>query len=188
MVNVSKIKKYNLEDRVINLRDAGFGLEEIVQTIKNENPNIHELSNLSMMSISRFLDTNKTDVALDKIKNDENPAEELRSEFRDKMYDLHKETEDIYKIMKSSLKKIVLEGDNYKTIKSAREIINAIEQSRKNWTSLIQFGSEESKHIEKAQEVNIIEVHNLLINVSKDLCPNCRRKIVGYVTTEENEE
>jgi len=185
MPNVSKIKKFNLENRVLKLKEAGFGLSDIVDTIKTENSDIPELQNLSMMSISRYLDSHKTETALNKIQNQEDPIEELRSEFRDRMYELHNETQDIYKIMKKSLKKVVKEEDSYTVIKAAKDTINAIEQARKNWTSLIQFGVNEFKPIEKAQEINIIEVHNLLINVSKDLCPECRRKVVGYVIAEE---
>jgi len=188
MANVSKIKKFNLEDKVLKLRDAGFNLDEIVKDIKTENPNEPELQNLSMMALSRFLDSHKREVALEKIQNNEDPIEELRSEFRDKMYELHSDTQDIYKIMKKALKKVVEEEDSVTVIKAAKDTITSIEQARKNWTSLIQFGINEFKPIEKAKEINIIEIHNMLINVSRDLCPDCRRKVVGYVVSKEEEE
>ena len=185
MANTSKIIKYNLEDETLRLKEAGLSLDEIRNTLKNNHSDITDLQNLSMMSLSRFFDAHKTEEALEKLKNGDDPLEDLRSEFRDKMYDLHDETQDIYKIMKKSLKKIARSDDDYKVIKAAKDTINAIEQCRKNWTSLIQFGVNEFKPLEKAQEINIVEVHNLLINVSKDLCPECRRKIVGYVVAEE---
>ena len=185
MANVSKIKKYNLEDKVVKMKEAGFGLSDIVDSIKTENPDIPDLQKISMMSISRFLDSYKTETALDKIQDGEDPALEIRSEFRDKMYELHNETQEIYLIMKNALKKVAEEEDSVTVIKAARDTISSIEQVRKNWTSLIQFGINEFKPVEKAKEINIIEVHNLLINVSRDLCPDCRRRVVGYITAEE---
>ncbi len=185
MANVSKIEKFNLQDKVIKMKEAGFGLSDIVASIKQDNPNEQELQKLSMMSVSRWIDKHKTETALETIKDGEDPMEEIRSEFRDRMYDLHTDTQDIYQIMKKSLKKVVEEEDSYTVIKAAKDTIQAIEQARKNWTSLVQFGINEFKPVEKAKEINIIEIHNLLINVSKDLCPECRRKVVGYITAEE---
>jgi len=189
MVNINKIVKYNLESEVLKLKDSGYSMLNIANMVSAQHPDIKELSNLSAMSIQRFLESYNKEQAKDKVRDGEDIDEHLREEFREKMYEIDDETHEIFKIMKKSLLRIVKTGDDYQVIKSAKDVLTAIEQSKRNWNSLIQWGIDTSRFNNEAKrEINFIEVNNLILNWSKELCPKCRSKVIGYVTAEEEKE
>jgi len=187
MVNINKIEKYNLQNEVLELKQAGFSLQKIAETLRNSHPDIQELKNLSAMSVQRFLSNWKQHKIQKQLDNGEDPINDLVEEFKNKLYDLDDETHEIYKIMKKALKRTVKEGNNQNIIKAARGALEAIEQTRKNWISLIQWGSNKLKPIEQAREYNTFKIDNFIINLSEELCPKCRRKVVGLVTVKEDE-
>ena len=184
MGRVNKIIESGLEDEVLRLRDSGLGYGEIAEAI-NRN---HEKVSVSFMSIKRFLDSNKTAYMTEKIDKGEDLWEDLRVDFRAKMDDLEDETEEIYLIMKKSLKNIIKEGDDFKTIKAARDTLAALDQQKKNWIDLIQWGINEFKPREKAQTLNLTKINNMFIQLSDKLCPKCRSEIIDMVLETEKEE
>lgn len=184
MSKVNKIIKYGLEDEVLHLRDSGLGYGEISEAI-NRN---HKDVSVSFMSIKRFLDSNKVGNMTEKIDQGEDLWEDLRVDFRAKMDDLEDETQEIYLIMKKSLKNIITEGDDFKTIKAARDTLAALDQQKKNWIDLIQWGINEFKPREKAQTLNLTKINNMFIQLSDKLCPKCRSEIIDMVLETEKED
>lgn len=180
----NKIVKYKLEDEVKQMREGGLGYQEIADAI-NRN---HETVTLSFMSVKRYLDNTKIDKQLKKIDEGEDIFENFREDFRNKMDDLEDETQEIYLLMKRALKNIVTEGDDYKTIKAARDTLAALDQQKKNWIDLIQWGVNELKPREAANTINLTKVNNLFIQLSDKLCPKCRANIIDMILETEKEE
>jgi len=183
LVNINKIVQHEIEDEVLKLRDEGLGYKEIAQSINDA----HEDFSISFMSVKRFLDSYKVQLEEKKIDNGIDTWEDLRGEFRAKMDDLEDETQEIYLIMKKSLKKIVSEDDNYKTIKAAKDTLTALDQQKKNWIDLIQWGVNEFKPRNQAQTLNLTKINNMFIELSDKLCPACRSKIIDIVSNKEEE-
>jgi len=181
---VSKIEKHKLEDEVMKLRENGLGYGEIAEALNRNNEDV----NLSFMAVKRYIDHKKVDKQLKKINEGGDIFEDLRAEFRDKMDDLEDETNEIYLVMKRSLKNIVKEGDDYKTIKAARDTLAALDQQKRNWIDLIQWGINEFKPRDTAQTLNLTKVNNMFIQLSDKLCPKCRSEIIDMVLETEKEE
>lgn len=184
----SKIVKYKLQDEVERLRESGLGYQEIAESV-NRN---HDKVSISFMCVKRYLESSKekekVDSALEVIDEGGDIWENMHSDFRRKMDDLEDETQEIYLIMKRSLKNIIDTGDDYKTIKAARDTLAALDQQKKNWIDLIQWGISEFKPIEKAQTLNLTKVNNLFIQLSDKLCPKCRSNIIDMVLETEKED
>ena len=98
------------------------------------------------------------------------------------------ETHEIYLVMKKSLKKIVKEGDDWKTIKAAKDWLVAIEQSRKNLVTQVDEGFRRFGVINEAKEINFVQVNNMLVGLSEHLCPESRKRVVGYVMDMEEQK
>lgn len=180
MSNVNKIVRHGLEDKVLELRDDGLSYKEIANLINKDNEDV----DVSFMAIKRFLDSYKVQMEEKKIDEGIDTWDDLRADFRAKMDDLDDETQEIYLIMKKSLKKVVNEGNNYKTIKAAKDTLTALDQQKKNWIDLIQWGVNEFKPRETAQTLNITKINNMFIELSDKLCPTCRSKIIDIVSNE----
>jgi len=187
MANINKIKKYRLESEVLALRRAGHNYDEIKDILIKNHPDLTEIQNLSVMSLSRFFSQYKTETALEKKEHGEDPTLELRAIFRDKMYELDEQTAEIYRMMRRALKKVVKEQDDYKTIKAAKDTLSSIEQIRRNWSTFIQWSINEYKPIEEASEITKQEIMDLLIEISRELCPECRAKVVEIITREKED-
>lgn len=181
MANVNKIVKHELQDEVLKLRDEGLGLQEI-RNIINRN---HDDVDISHMCVKRFLENYKVKLEEKKIDEGVDTWEDLRGEFREKMDDLEDETREIYLIMKKSLKQIIKEGDSYKTIKAAKDTLTALDQQKRNWIDLIQWGVNEFKPRNTAQTLNITKINNMFIELSDKLCPTCRSKIIDIITNKD---
>jgi len=180
MSNVNKIVRHGLEDKVLELRDDGLSYKEIANLINKDNEDV----DVSFMAIKRFLDSYKVQMEEKKIDEGIDTWDDLRADFRAKMDDLDDETQEIYLIMKKSLKKVVNEGNNYKTIKAAKDTLTALDQQKKNWIDLIHWGVNELKPRETAQTLNITKINNMFIELSDKLCPTCRSKIIDIVSNE----
>ena len=179
----SKVKKLNLDEEVLKLRNAGLGYQEIAEALHRNHTDV----DISHMAVKRFLDSHKVDVEIGKIDEGIDTWENLRVDFRNKMDDLEDETQEIYLIMKRSLKNIITEGDDVKTIKAARDTLAALDQQKKNWIDVIQWGISEFKPREKAQTLNLTKVNNMFVQLSDKLCPKCRSEIVDMVLESEKE-
>jgi len=187
IANVNKIIKYNLEDEVVKYTDLGLSRKDVARKIKENHPDNQDLRKLSAMSIQRFLQNHKRDVAIERMDKGENLEENIREEFRDKMYDLDDEVHDLLREAKVLLSK-AKESDNINTqLKAISETTKIIEQVRKNWTSLIQFGLNEFKPVIEAKHANIIQVDKMLMTMSNIFCPTCRSKIVDLVVAKEDD-
>jgi len=184
MTKENKIIEYKLEDDVVKMKESGMTYREIANALNLSN---NTDGTFSHMAIKRFFDSYKVQVHQEELDKGLDPMNHLRDEFKERMYTLDDDTHEIYKTMRKALKAIAKEGDNYKTIKACRETLNAIEQSRKNWSSLIQWGINEFRPIEQAKETNVVKINNLLVNMSRELCPNCRSKVVGLVVSKEEQ-
>lgn len=184
MVGKSKIEKYELEEEVLDLRRAGYNYRDIVDTLKTNHPDIADLKKLSAMSLSRFFEKTKVDNALSDIKDGIDPIEEIKATFRDKMFELDEQTIEICDIMRKSLKRMVREGDDFKIIKAAKDTLTSLEQTRRNWSTLMQQCMYDTKPVEKAEQINRAEVMTLLFKVSREICPKCRPKVVEIITKE----
>ena len=186
MPKQNKIDRFGLGNEVLSLREKGLNLEEIANQLKYNHPSISELKDVNQMTISRYLKRHSIQSLKDDINQGLDPETQLREELRRKIDDWEDETHEIYLIMKKALKRIVKEGDDYKTIKAAQNTLKAIEQSRKNLITQVEEGFKRFGMIEQAKEVNFVQVNNLLVGVSEILCPTCRRKLVDYIMKMED--
>lgn len=178
MAKVNKIVQFDLGNEVMDLKNKGLSQNDIAVQIKLSHPDIGDLENLSAMSINRFLrgeDINKYEKQL---IEGESPEDALRAEFREKMYALEEDTLEIYKIMRQSLKNLVETGDDEKIIRSAKDILTSVEQSRRNWSTLVEQAYRQFGFVDKATKNVNIQYNTLLMDISKELCPICRQNVV----------
>jgi DNA-binding transcriptional MerR regulator len=186
-MNNSKIERNNLEQEVLELRARGLNLEQIAEQVKFNHPDVDELKTINPMTISRFLNKHSVQEYQQQLMEGKDPEEQLRIELRQRMEDWEDETHEIYLIMKESLKKISRNGDDWKTVKAAKDTLSAVEQSRKNLVTQVEEGFKRFGQINDAKEVNYIQVNNLLIGLSDMLCSKCRKKLVNYITEMEEQ-
>lgn len=184
MTNTSKIDQYGFEDKTRTLANEGISTHDIADALNNENPK----ANISHMAVYRWIQRDKVSTRVKKIEDGQNINETLRAEFRERMKDLDFETQEIYTIMRKELKKLIKEGNGVKIIRAARDTLDALDKSRKNLQVLIQNGLDEYGFNESAIKQTTINVDKVLINFSKELCPACRKKVVGLVIKEEEKE
>jgi len=178
----NKIERNNLQSEVYSLLSAGLSRVDIAKAVNDRHPEV----TVGAMTVQRFLDKDKIKSIQDKINAGGDPDEELRIEFRDRISDLDDETHEIYSISKTALKNIVEEGDSYKVVRAAKDVLASIEASRRNWNTLIDRGTRMAGLNQEAKEVNYIQINNQLIALSKDLCPTCRKKIVDKILDVED--
>jgi hypothetical protein len=182
MVKRSKIEIYGLEDETVKLKNSGLSTPDIAEELLRQHP---EIKKLSHMSVDRWLKKHKVELKEKRIKEGKDLDGDLRKEYVEKMKDLDYETHEIYNIMRKELKYVIEEGNSIKTIKAAKDTLDAIDKSRKNLRALIQWGLNEFRTNEKAKQQTTINIDKLLINFSKELCPTCRKKVLGLVTKED---
>jgi len=187
MTKVNKIVQYGLEQEVNNLVNAGFSQDEIASHLRQAHPDISDLSALSAMSINRYLKSAKIGEYLDTVEGGDDPEELLRAEFREKMYELEEQTLEIYKIMRTELKKVAKTADSIDIIRAAKDVLTSMEQRRKNWSTFLEQAYRQFGYAKEAKQTNLIQINNFLVDISRELCPNCRKKIVDMILTRESE-
>jgi len=175
----NKIIKWNLEDEVIRLDGEGKSNQAIAEHIQKKYADIPELSEISAMSINRFLqsnDENRIQIQLDRTKD---PSSTIQKEFNIKMRESIQDAENarltINKYMER-LKNEDLTTKEVNNIISSWQKIN--DQYRKNLVSLREFT--ENRIIRPTQNIiykKEINIKNLLLDVSRDLCPVCRKRV-----------
>jgi hypothetical protein len=133
------------------------------------------------MTISRFLRKSEIKGYQTDLMEGKDVETQLREDLRNRLEDWEDETHEIYLLMKDSLKRISREGDDYKTIKAAKDLLMAVEQSRKNLITQVEEGFKRFGQIGEAKEVNYIQVNNLLVGLSDLLCDECRKKLVNHI-------
>jgi hypothetical protein len=187
MPKVNKIVQYGLEKEVSELVNAGFSQDEIASHLRQTHPEISDLTSLSAMSINRYLKTARVNEYLEEMEDGKDPEEALRAEFREKMYELEEQTIEVYKIMRTELKKIANNADSIDVIRAAKDVLTSMEQRRKNWSTLLEQAYRQFGTFGEAKQTNLIQVNNFMLDLSRELCPNCRKKVVELVLTKENE-
>lgn len=187
MPKINKIVQYGLEKEVNELVNMGFSQDEIASHLRQTHPEITDLASLSAMSINRYLKNAKIDGYLDTIDKGDDPEELLRAEFRDKMYELEENTLEVYKIMRTELKKIALTGESSDIIRAAKDVLTSMEQRRKNWSTFLEQAYRQMGWAGEAKQTNMIQINNFLVDMSKELCPTCRKKVVDLVLAKETE-
>jgi len=182
MGQVSKIVQHGLEDEVRQLARAGFSRENIASHINHTHNDVQ----VSHMAIQRFLESNEVQEIRKELDAGTDLESQLRAELREGIDEQLKETEEIFKIMKKALKRIVKEGDDIKTIKAAKDTLSAIDQTVKALNTKVESGYKRFANIQKAEKINYVQINNLLIDISDKLCDNCRNKIIDMMTQKED--
>ena len=186
MANISKIEKYHLEHEVDDLLDQGASRSVIADTISKRHPEIPELIDLSSMSIQRFLDTRERKDVKEIIDLGVDPSTYLTKEFKDAIKKNNEEVQLIISECKSILDEAKQTNSITDKVKAVDAVIRSLDQERKNWVSLQQFGERQfanvnTININKEQNVKI-----LLLKWSEVLCPECRSKISKVFEGEED--
>jgi uncharacterized protein YoxC len=192
---VNKIKEYGLESEVLDLRAKGLSQNDIANQLKLTHSDITDIQNISTMAINRFLKDNTIDAYKGEIVAGNNPEDSLRAEFRDKMYELddevHQVLSDSKKLREEAnfiLEKAKASEDvqmQISALKSVSEALkqnnNSIEQIRKNWSTFVEQAYRQFGYIADGKKEVNIQYNTLLIDISKDLCPECRKNVVNEV-------
>jgi transcriptional regulator len=197
---VNKIVQYDLGPEVMNMRSQGLSQDDIATQIRLAHPDIKDLENLSAMAINRFLKSDNINKYETQIIEGENPEDELRTEFRDKMYTLD---DDTHQVLADS-KALVLEAKKIlemakteditlqiSAIKGISDVLKqnnaAIEQTRRNWSTFVEQSYRQFGYAKKAKSNVNIQYNTLLIDISKELCPECRKKVVSDILKFESD-
>jgi hypothetical protein len=187
MPKVSKIEQYGLGDEVIELRNRGLSLDDIAEHLKSRHKEIESLKDINPMTIHRHIKRYRVNQYKSELLEGEDPETQLREQLRVTIDDWEDEVHELFIIMKKALKRIVKDGNDFKTIKAAKDCLVAIDQSRKNLVTQVEEGFRRFGDIDKAKKVNFVQINNMLIGVSEVLCEQCRRKLLNYITTMEEE-
>jgi len=177
MVKENKILKYNLESEVDAMLDSGMSLEQVATTIKNSHSDIIDLQNLSSMSIMRYRNSRDKSKMVEEIGEGKDPVDIFVREFNTRMKALDKKTDTLYNKCVNLLNKLEKEDNSELILKAIRETTNNIDQSRKNWTSLAQYGIRQTSNIYNINMKKEQNIKIMLLEWARDLCPVCREKI-----------
>jgi len=179
MTKKNKIIKWNLEDEVIRLDSEGKSTHAIAEAISTKYTDIPELNEISPMSIHRFLkkkDEDRLEIKLDESKD---PTELMEKEFNIKMRESILDSENARRTIESYMSKLKnedLKSTDVQKIISSWQKVN--DQYRKNLVSLREFA--DNRIIKPTQNIiykKEINIKNLLLDISRDLCKECRNKI-----------
>lgn len=180
MSKKGKIEKWNLEDEVVRLHDEeGKGYQSIAESISTKYNDIPELKEISHMSVARFLERYDEHKMEEKIEKTKDPVSVMEREFNLKMRESIIDAEEARQTIDDYMKKLRNEdlstSDLQKIISSWQKIND---QYRKNLVSLREFT--DNRIIKPTQNIiykKEINIKNLLLEISRDLCKECRDKI-----------
>jgi len=188
MTKKGKVEKWNLEDEVVRLKDEGKGSHAIAKAISEKYSDIPELEGISHMSIARFIERHDEKKMKDKIEKTKDPTSVMEQEFSIKMRESILDAEEARQTINSYMSKLKnedLSSSDVQKIISSWQKIN--DQYRKNLVSLREFADNRiirpTQNIIYKKEINI---KNLLLDISRDLCQNCRNKIKEKLEEEKN--
>lgn len=201
MAKINKIKEFGLESEVLDMRSKGLSQNDIATQIKINHSGIKDLENISAMAVNRFLKDNAIDDYKGDIIAGENPEDSLRAEFREMMYELddevHKSLSDSRKLKEEAnaiLDKAKASEDLPTQINALRAVSealkqnnNSIEQTRKNWSTFVEQAFRQFGYMEQGKKEVNIQYNTLLIDISKDLCPECRKRVVNDILKFESD-
>jgi hypothetical protein len=188
MVKENKIIKYNLESEVDNMLDQGMSLSEIATMIKQTHTDIVDLQDLSSMSVMRYRNSKDKLNIEETEENGGDYVDTFLKDFRNAMKDLNNKTTDIYNRSITILNRLEKEENSDSILKGIREVANTVEQLRRNWTTLAQYGVRQTSNI---YNINLKKEQNtkiMLLEWTKDLCPKCRDKKYKELSKEDIKE
>jgi len=177
MANVSKIRKYGLEEEAQQLKEMGYSYQDIANTLKNNHPKIEDLKSLSNMSVMRYFDTETENTVVEIVETGGNPVSDLVLEFQNEIRDIHRKSERLAIRAEKILDKIEGGKDDALKLKALKETRDSYDQLRKNYESLLRFGDNRIKSIQNVNLKKEVHVKNMLVGLTKNLCDECRRKI-----------
>ena len=189
MVKPSKIRKHNLEEETYQLKDMKYSNQEIAKLLKENHPDIKDISNLSGMSVGRFFRSEAQQDIEVSVKEGGDPIKDFVEEYREAIEDINRKTNELYdktmKILDDIESKSNSDALRLKAVKEARD---SLEQMRKNKVSLIQYGERRSGDIYNVNLKKEYYVKNMLLHVSRNLCPKCRAEFPKLILELEDEE
>ena len=204
MAKVNKIIQYDLGNEVIDMKNQGLSQADIATQLKLRHQDIKDLEDLSAMSINRFLKSDNIDKYEQQLLDGNSPEDTLRAEFREKMYTLDDEVHEILadtKELKREANEILTKAKasediqiQIQALKSVSEALKAnttsIEQARRNWSTFVEQAYRQFGFAKEAKQNVNIQYNTLLIDISKDLCSECRSKVVRDILKfeEDNKE
>jgi hypothetical protein len=180
MTKENKIIKWNLEDEVVRLNEEeGKGYHAIAEAIADKYSDIPELREISHMSIARFLRSYDEKKMEKKMEETKDPTSAMEREFALKMKESILDAESARQTIDSYMRKLKNEdlssSDVSKIIGSWQKIND---QYRKNLVSLREFADNRiirpTQNIIYKKEINI---KTMLLDISRNLCKDCRSKI-----------
>ena len=177
MGNINKIIKYGLEDEAQSLLDSGLSRAKIAETIRNNHPEIVDLKDLSAMSVQRWIESRERKEIEDKLEEGKDPLDLFIKEYRKAIKDLNAKAEKLYNKSSKLLDKVEQEGNSIITLKAIKEVRDSLDQLRKNWVSLMQYGTRQTSNI---YHINLKKEQNtkiMLLEFSKVLCDKCRNAV-----------
>jgi hypothetical protein len=201
MSKINKIKEYGLESEVLDMKSKGLSQNDIANQLKLAHSDITDLQNISAMAVNRFLKDNAIDGYKGEIIAGNNPEDSLRAEFRDKMYELDDEVHEVLSDSKKLREEANIILDKAKASEDVQMQINAlksvsdalkqnttsIEQVRKNWSTFVEQAYRQFGYMDQGKKEVNIQYNTLLIDISKDLCPECRKNVVNEILKFESE-
>ena len=185
MANINKIVKYGLVDLVKQLKNEGMSDGEIARTIAERYGDKYpELKNISRMSVSRFFEALAREELKQKLQSgatEDEIIEKIYEEFRSKMLELIKKMEERDKLLDELLEEAKERHDIKNFLNYLREQRQNIEQLRKNLVSLVQYAERQIKPIIQIDMHKEVKIKNMLLLFSKELCPECRRRVANKI-------
>ena len=176
--------KWNLEEEVKTLHEQGWTNQKIANHLSEKYPDIDELRDISHMSINRFLSTEHQSDIEKKLEIVKDPVKFIHEEFNAKIRDNLQDAQQMNNIVNEiSLK--LQDKDNI-SLSELNRLINAWkktnEQVRVNLVALRQYS--EGGMIKPIQNIIFkkeLNIRNLVLDVSRDLCPMCRKKVEKHL-------
>ena len=175
----NKIEKWGLEKEVQRLREDGKSYKQIADSIAGKYAEVKELKNISAMSIQRYFENANKQHMRDIIEKEDNPSEVIEREFNDKMRNLMSETETLKEQTDELMNKAMKDDASINDLTKIIKVQNRnLDQIRKNLVSLREFTDDRFR--KPSQQIHIekqVNVKNLMLDISNELCPKCRKKV-----------
>jgi len=181
MTKTSKIEKFNLIDEFKQLYDLSYGNEEIARVLISNHPEIEGLQNLSGMSVGRFRKKYEESLMDSEIKLGKDPFDDFSTVARD-IYD---KIEKLYDRSLDILDDVEQNGNDALRLKAVKEARDSLKEMLKARESMIQFADDK---IDTARNLNMKKEYNvkiMILNLSKSLCPKCRKELAKVLEMEE---
>ena len=152
MPRVNKIVQYGLEDEVIRLKNSGMSQHAISEYLNSK----HNEVNLSVMAVNRYLNSQDLQEIQNKLKANKDPEEELRTEFREQMYELDDEVHILLKKCNKLIKEAEKSDNLRLKLDTIKQTANIIEQIRRNWSTFVDQGFNRFEKVNEAKEINYV--------------------------------